>query len=120
MQFGEFCRFKNRSQESLANVSGGSRFHSGIFLGIDSRTGQYMIYSDDAVKQARTVVRVPMLHKWNKSLLADVRMTPYALHTPGETEVIFKDRVEGADDAPAAAANVARQLYLKPDDFVGP
>ena len=62
------------SQESCANVAGGSRFHSGIFLGIDARTGQYMIYSDDAVKLARTVVRVPSLEKWDKSLMSDVKL----------------------------------------------
>ena len=44
MQFGEFCRFKNRAQESLANVSGGSRYHSGVFVGIDNRTGQYALF----------------------------------------------------------------------------
>ena len=70
MAFGEFCRFKNRNHEPVASTSGGSRFHSGIFLGIDQRTGQYMIFSDDGIKLARTVVRVPEKEKWDKSALA--------------------------------------------------
>ena len=64
MGFGEFCRFKNRSQEPIASVSGGTRFHSGVFVGIDQRTGQYMIYSPTTrLSVARTVVRVPTLEK---------------------------------------------------------
>ena len=63
MQFGEFCRFKNRAQELIARASGGTRFHSGVFVGIDQRTGQYMIYSDDSINLARTVVRVPNVEK---------------------------------------------------------
>ena len=67
MTFGELCRFKNRSQEALANVDGGSRFHEGIFVGIDQRTGQYMVYSGGMIKMARTVVRVPELEKGTKT-----------------------------------------------------
>ena len=33
IQFGEFCRFKNRAQESLANIASGSPVHSGVFVG---------------------------------------------------------------------------------------
>ena len=93
MGFGEFCRFKNRSQEPISSVSGGTRFHSGVFLGIDQRTGQYMIYSDDSIKLARTVVRVPTLEKWNRASLAAVKATPHSLHVPKDMEVVFKDRL---------------------------
>ena len=44
MTFGELCRFKNRCNEPLSNVGGARRWHDGIFLGIDRRTGQYMVY----------------------------------------------------------------------------
>ena len=80
MSFGELCRFKNRSQEPIANVSGGTRFHSGIFLGIDQRTGQYMTYSDDSIKLARTVVRVPTLEKWDREMLSAAKATLHSLH----------------------------------------
>ena len=66
MAFGEKCRFKTRSQETSA--ADGRRFHEGIFLGIDRRTGQYMLHADDGIKLARTVVRVPEVEKWSKDL----------------------------------------------------
>ena len=117
MAFGDFCRFKNRSHEPVASVSGGSRFHSGIFVGIDQRTGQYMIFSDDGIKLARTVVRVPELEKWDKSALAGVRSTPHDLHAPRETEVVFKQKAEIDKQTPDAKLNIARQIYLRAGDF---
>ena len=117
MAFGEFCRFKNRSHEPVANVRDGTRFHSGIFVGIDQRTGQYMIYSGDEIKLARTVVRVPELEKWNKASLAGVSVTPYNLHVPKEAEVVFKDKNEVDQQAPEPKASLARQIYLRSSDF---
>ena len=119
MDLGEFSRYKNRAQESFANVSNGSRFHSGVFVGIDSRTGQYMIY-DDGIKLARTVTRVPELEKWSKALLSDIQMTPYSLHVPKEPEVVIREPVARADDAPIPKEEITRRLYLRPSDFVGP
>ena len=49
MSFGEKCQFKNRSHEPLGNNADGRRFHDGVFIGIDRRTGQYMIHSGDEV-----------------------------------------------------------------------
>ena len=89
-------------------------------MGIDARTGHYMIYSDDAVKLARTVVRVPSLEKWDKSLMSDVELTPYNMHTPKDTEVVFRERVEGPDDVPADRDSTTKRLYLRPSDFIGP
>ena len=56
MTFGERCRHKNRCQEPLSNAADRCRFHDGIFLGIDRRTGQYLLYSEGEIKLARTVV----------------------------------------------------------------
>ena len=75
MTFGEVCRFKNRSHEP---ASSGQVWHEGVFVGIDQRTGQYMIFSENGVKLARTVVRVPEVEKFSKEALAEVRATPWA------------------------------------------
>ena len=40
MAFGEKCLFKSRSQEPIGNIADGRRYHEGVFLGIDRRTGQ--------------------------------------------------------------------------------
>ena len=94
MTFGEVCRFKVRSQEPTSTHPDGHRWHSGVFVGIDRRTGQYMIYSDGKVRLARTVVRVPEADKWCKESLAGVRCTPWDLHVPRETEIIFKEKID--------------------------
>ena len=39
MAFGEACRFKNRSHEPIGGMADGRRFHVGIFVGDDRRTG---------------------------------------------------------------------------------
>ena len=44
---GEVCRFKNRSHEP---ASSGQVWHEGVFVGIDQRTGQYMIFSENSVR----------------------------------------------------------------------
>ena len=59
MTFGEMCRLKVRNQEPTSVHPDGRRWHSGVFVGIDRRTGQYIIYSDDQVRLAKTVVRDP-------------------------------------------------------------
>ena len=65
MTFGEKCQFKNRSYKPLPGIADGRRFHEGVFVGIDRRTGQYMIHSGDEVKLARTVVRFLEAERWD-------------------------------------------------------
>ena len=60
--------FKNRSHEPLSGIADGRRFHEGLFLGTDRRTGQYMVHSGDEVLLARTVVRVPEAERWAKDM----------------------------------------------------
>ena len=117
MSFGECCSFKNRSAEPLDRNADGRRFHQGVFLGVDRRTGQYMLYANDEVKLARTVIRVPELEKWNKDLLASVKLTPMSMHQPREPEVIFKEKVDKEQQEFVDKPMVSRQVYLKPVDF---
>ena len=81
LTFGEYCSFKNRNQEPSSSTDG-RRFHQGIFIGVDRRTGQYMLYSNDEVRLARTVVRAPENDKWDKDKLAAVRVTPFSMFQP--------------------------------------
>ena len=43
MAFGEACTFKNRSHEPVP-FDDGKKWHPGVFLGIDRRTGQCILY----------------------------------------------------------------------------
>ena len=87
--FGEACRFKNRSHESLKGIVNGRRFHVGISIGIHRRTGQYMLHNGIDVKLARTILRMPGAEKWDREPLVKVGCTPYDLHQPREPEVVF-------------------------------
>ena len=69
---GEIVRFKLRPHEPIANSSDGKRFHNGVFLGIDRRTGQYILHSDEGIKHARTILRIPGAEKWDPSLVQKV------------------------------------------------
>ena len=94
MTVREMCKFKVRSQEPASVHLDGRRWHSGVFVGVDRRTGQYIIYSDDQVRLARTVVRVPEADKWCKESLSGVRCTPWDLHVLRETEMMCKERID--------------------------
>ena len=89
---GESVQYKLRSHEPLINSPDGKRFHIGIFLGIDRRTGQYILHGDHGIKLARTIMRSPNDEKWNRERLQKLNVTPYSLHVYSEPEVIFPER----------------------------
>ena len=116
MGFGEVCSFKLRAQEPIANSIGGRRFHRGIFVGIDKRTGQYMLHSPEGVKLARTVVRVPDAEKYSKEDLSAVCSTPWDLFQAKPAEVVFQKK--DCEQQPVIdKAYVARRAYLQAADF---
>ena len=47
----------------MKGVFGGRRFHAGIFIGIDRRSGQYILHSGSEVKLVRTIMRMPGTEK---------------------------------------------------------
>ena len=81
-------------------MAGGS--NAGIFIGIDRRTGQYMLHDGTEVKLARTVMRVLSAEKWNKDALVRVGCTPYDLHRPRKPEVVFQEKTGEKVENPVA------------------
>ena len=53
-----------------------------------------MIHGGDGIVYARTILRLPEPNKWDKDELAKIKATPWSLHTPKDTEVVFKDKKE--------------------------
>ena len=96
MRFGETCRFKSRSHEPRSTTGDGRRFHTGTL--IDRRTGHYMLHGNEGIKFVRTVVWLREANKFDKAELSKVASTPWDLHSPRETEVIFKDKKEEQED----------------------
>ena len=76
MTFGEQCRYKMRSQEPFSASGDGRRFHVGTCVGVDRRTGQYMIHSGDGIAYARTILWFREPNKWDKDELAKIPATP--------------------------------------------
>ena len=76
-----------------------------------------MISSEGDIKLARTVVRVPEVEKWDKTMLSGVRATPHDLHKPREVEVILKDKVGPEKDNFQVKPHMARQVYIRASDL---
>ena len=118
MRFGKTCRYKNRSHEPLSANSDCRRFHIGTFVGIDLRTGQYMLHGDEGIKFARTIVRLLEANKFDKAELSKVASTPWDLHKPREAEVILKDKKEDEEDFMRDnKMALSRAVYIKPEDL---
>ena len=118
LTFGEQCRCKLRSQEPFSASGDGRRFHVGTYVGVDRRTGQYMIHVGDGIQYARTVMRLPGPNKWEKDRLAEIKATPWSLHVPKDPEVIFMDKKDAEPMTAADKLVISRQLYFKASDFV--
>ena len=76
----------------MKGIVDGRRFHSGIFIGIERRTGQYMLHDGTDVKLARTILRLSGAEKWVREALVKVGCTPYDLHQPREPEFVFFEK----------------------------
>ena len=117
LTFGEQVRFKLRAHEPLSATGDGRRTHLGTYIGIDRRTGQYMIHRGDGVEYARTLFRLPEANKWDKEALAKIKATPWTMHVPSDPEVVFKEKKDSVEQPTPDRVIVARQPYLKASDF---
>ena len=64
------------------SVVDGRKWHPGVSLGMDPRTGQHILYDGESIKLARTFMQVPEANKWDKDALSKVHVTPWDLHRP--------------------------------------
>ena len=114
---GEKCRFKLRSKESPDKFVDGNRFHQGIFVGFSRIDGQYLLYHNDSIREARTVMRLPNILKWNSEEIQKVNVTPYGLHQAPAPHVIFKRGDPVVEAARADQQVIARQVYIRTSDL---
>ena len=96
MAFGEACACKNRNHEPVS-FADGRKWHPGVFLGIDRRTGQYTLYDGESIKLTRTVMRVPEANTWDKDALSKVHLAPWDLHKPWDLEIVSKEKADKVD-----------------------
>ena len=115
--FGELVRYKLRAQEPIPSSGDGRRFHVGPFVGIDRRTGQYMIHGGDGIKMARTIMRLPEANKFDKEELSKISATPFDLHRARDLEVVFKDKAAQGEEVFKERVALARQPYIMKKDL---
>ena len=102
----------------MKGIVDGRRFHAGILIGIDRRTGQYMLHGDEGINFAWTVVRLPEVNEFDKAELSKVESTPWDLHRPREAEVIFNDKKGEQEDLMREnKIALSRAFCIKPDDL---
>ena len=89
----------------------------GIWLGIDRRTGQYIIFDQDqgGIRHTRTIMRMPVGHEWSKQRLEAVNVTPWSIH--GKPPPHIEHQAPAAREPDPGHRPIVRRLYLKPGDF---
>ena len=55
--FGEMCHFKKRAHEPLVDAND-RKWNKGVWLGVDTKTSQNMIWDGERVAHCRTMVRL--------------------------------------------------------------
>ena len=113
---GEKCRFKKGAHEPVTDASTW-RWNVGIWLGIDLKTGQYILWDGNNIMYARTFIRMIDSQKWCSEDVAKVRATPWSVHVPIEPDVVARkdpsdDRRQEPDAVPGS-----RRTYIKPSDI---
>ena len=116
--FGEFCRYKLRSQEKPKNGLPW-KWHMGIWLGVDRLTSQYMFWDNvsGSIRYARTFMRLPDVQKWSSEKLSQVRATPWTVYAEKEPEVVFQEK-QARDAQEVREVNpMVRKLYIRQTDL---
>jgi hypothetical protein len=118
LSFGEMCRYKCRAQEG--GIAGTKwRFSTGIWLGIDRRTGQYVIYDQamGGIRHARTLIPMPRPQKWSAEAVQAVAATPWSLHQSAKPEVIRLDNSGLEPEERHDKVPMVRRFYIRQKDL---
>ena len=77
--FGEVCRYRKRAQEKGIGSST-STWSTGVWLGLDRKTGQYIVFDKQlgGIRHARTVMPMPQSQQWSIERLQEIDITPWA------------------------------------------
>ena len=90
--FGELCRYKTRAHEGGIGPSQW-RWSTGIWLGIEPRTSQYVLYDHQQqnIKHARTIMTMPSPSQWSKEKIEQVSVTPWSMHERQVPEMTHRE-----------------------------
>ncbi len=95
-----------------------SRSKWGIVLGYGRLRHSYLVYTDGAVKEYRSIHRIPLSQRWDVGRVEEVDITPKDVHGGrGSRAVPFTDREPVADEAASVRRREPRKLELRQADF---
>jgi hypothetical protein len=116
VHFGEVARYKCRSQENGIGHSGFS-WGIGIWLGVDLRTGQHILFdpTQGGIRHARTLMRMPDVQKFDRDRVAAISSTPWSIHTAANPDGVFVEKAVN-EDTIADIAKV-RKIYIRQADL---
>ena len=115
LAFGELCRYKARAQEAGIG-SDQDRWGAGVWLGVDGRTGQYVVYDKDhgGVGHTRTIKAMPQGHQWSMAKLQEVDALPWSAHVAPppaiEPQTVKEPDMKGRRP-------IVRRIYIKQTDL---
>ena len=121
ISFGETCRYKCRAQEKGIGDST-QRWSSGVWLGVDPRTGQHIMFDEDfgGIRMARSLLRMPQPQKWSLEAIRAVSATPWSEHEAREPGVIQHDPAIEPAVRPEEKIVQTRRVYIRQADLVKP
>ena len=114
--FGEVCRYKSRAQEG--GIGGSAwRWSSGVWLGIERRTGQYVVYDKTmgGIRTARTILRMPQPQQWSLDAIRGIEATPWSIHEPNVPEVVHHQ--PSSDITTKERVAQVRRVYIRQEDL---
>ena len=116
--FGEVCRYKCRLKERVIPGTD-KRWATGLWLGIDLRTGQYIFWDPKllTVQYARTLLRLPDVEKWDREKASSMSKTPWSLHEDAPPEVRFPEREVPEGEVRPDALPQTRRVYIYQKDL---
>ena len=103
VDFGEVARYKCRSHEGTIGNSE-FRWGIGVWLGVDSRTGQNILFDDSqgGFQHSRTLMRMPDAQKFDIDRISSVTATPWSIHEMTQPEGVFAEKETNQDQDQAA------------------
>jgi hypothetical protein len=117
LEFGEGVLWKpdNRTG-ALGKLS--SSWKAGVYVGVRSKSGEFIIADREGIWKARSVRRRPVDERWDAGNLGLVRNFPWKTQEGAavKTEVIHMHPSELAQD-PVAAEAIPRQVYIRANDL---
>jgi hypothetical protein len=117
IEFAEGILWKSDNRTgALGKLSSAWKF--GVYVGVRSKSGEFIIADKEGIWKARSVRRLPVEERWRSSNLGCVLHFPWKSR---EGAVVQNDviRLEPHEipEGPTAAESIPRQVYLRRSDF---